>query len=85
MDQILNEKYIAHDALEDSKFLKTHGNSLENDVDVHCIICKFNLQYILCFSSENPVRKKLMSLHPHFRGKCILNKRPKGLNGHLSI
>lgn len=45
VDQILNEKYKAHDALEDSKFLKTHGSSLDNDVDVHCIICKFNLQY----------------------------------------
>lgn len=78
VDKILNEKYAAHDALEDSRYLQKLVNSLENDVDPHYLSCTFNVQYVFdVLGQKTQSQGNFMSLQPLVRGKCISENMAK--------
>ena len=61
---ILNEKYVAHDALVDSRYLQKLVKTLENDVDPHNLSCTFNVQYVFYVLGLYPLsQENFMSIH----------------------
>ena len=77
VDKILNEKYAAHDALEDFR----HSQKLENDVDPHYLSCTFNVQYVFdVLGQKTPSQENFMSLQPLVRGKCISENMAKKIS-----
>ncbi|XP_061172208.1 uncharacterized protein LOC133181665 [Saccostrea echinata] len=78
VDVILNEKYSAHDALEDCKYLQKLVKYLLNDVDAQYISHTFNVQYVFCVLGQKTLRQEnFISMQPLVRGKCISENMAK--------